>query len=263
MWISPDGKIHKLVIVEGDWGKKPSEQTECEILISDCPDLSEYNNSTLVIGDSDNYISRTLDICLSTMNEQETAKFRISPENLTFTVRLVRIKFKGYIYQWDAKKKFEIAQNHKEKGVNLYKQERFKDAAYRFAKALKIISSIPIDAETPPEKIDTIPVKDIYMLKANLLNNLASYYLKTEKWLLTIDTCKRVFDFDRHSVKAHYKLAVAYMRDRNFEQAEKEFNVVLGFEPNNKAAREHVKLVKEEIHKANVKFNLLVKKMFV
>jgi hypothetical protein len=97
MWISPDGKIHKLVIVEGDWGKKPSEQTECEILISDCPDLSEYNNSTLVIGDSDNYISRTLDICLSTMNEQETAKFRISPENLTFTVRLVRIKFKGYL----------------------------------------------------------------------------------------------------------------------------------------------------------------------
>ncbi|XP_044265416.1 FK506-binding protein-like [Tribolium madens] len=263
MWISPDGKFHKLVVVEGDWGKKPSEQTECKIFVSDCPDsFLEYNNTSVVIGDSDSETRRNLDLCLITMNEGETAKFRITAENVSFTLKLENMKFNSYIYEWDAKKKYEIAQHHKERGVELYKQNRGKDAAHRFIRGLKVLSSIPIDVETPPEQIDTIPLDDINKLKANLYNNLASFYLKKQDWLLTIGTCKRVFDFDKDSVKAHYKLAVAYIKDKNLEAAEKELDVVLAAEPNNRAAIDHMKHVKEEIRKANVKFNMMVKKMF-
>lgn len=263
MWISPDGKIQKLVLVEGKWGKKPSEETECKILISDCPDsLLEYNNTIVVIGHSDNEARRNLDLCLITMNKGETAKFRINSKNLSFTVKLEQIKFNGCIYQWDAKEKFKIAQRHKERGVELYKQNRSQDAAYRFTKGLKILNSIPINAETIPEEIDTVPLKDIYKLKANLYNNLATFYFKKEDWILTADTCKRVFDFDKDCIKAHYKLAIAYIKDRNWEPAKKELETVLAAEPNNKAASEHLKHVKEEIHKATVKCNIMVKKMF-
>ncbi|KAJ3659590.1 hypothetical protein Zmor_005601 [Zophobas morio] len=196
------------------------------------------------------------------MNESETAKFKIMPENISFVVTLVHIKFRGYIHTWNAKKKFEIAQEHKERGVTLYKQDRGKDAAYRFVKALKIIHSIPINAETPPDVIDNIPVSDIKKLKANLYNNLASYYLKKGAWQLTIDTCKRVFDYDEDNIKAHYKLAVALIKDRNFERAKNELDIVLAAESDNKAAIEHMKYVKEQLHNAEVKYNLMVKKMF-
>lgn len=264
-WQSPYGRIVKLVLVEGEWGKKPSENSECliEITESDNLELKQYeNDKTIIIGDSDNYLERLFDICLSTMNKSEVAKFDvIGPQPVCFTLRLVELKFDASIYQWRADKKFQIAVKHKNRGVDLFRVQKTKDASYRFAKALKIICSIPIDALTNPEKVDEVFVKDINQLKANLFNNLASCFLKIEAWGLVTDSCKKVLRYG-DDVKARYKLGVALKKERHFEEAEKEFEMVLSREPGNKAALEHLRGVKREIAEENAHFNCMVKKMF-
>lgn len=263
MWKSPDGKINKVVVTEGIWGKKPSEYSQYEVLITDCPEIFlEFNNRSLVLGDSDNAVERILDLCLITMNEGETAKFNVPSENWDFTVKLIKVNVRGLIYQWNAKRKFEIAQKYKDKGVELFKSERAKDAAFRFSKALKILHSIPIDVEATPDVIDTVKLDDINTLKATLYSNLSSYYFKLKAWQQIIDACKKTLQYDFENIKAHYKLGVAYISDRNFEEAEKELNFVLAKEPNNKAAADHMKHVKAKLREAEEKMNNLIKKMF-
>lgn len=263
MWTSPDDKINKVVVIEGTWGKKPSEYSQCEVLISDCPEtFLAFNNKSLVLGDSDNAEGRLLDLCLICMNEGEVAKFNVPSENWRFTVKLNKVNVRGLIYQLNAKRKFQIAQNYKDRGVELFKSERTNDAAFRFSKALKILHSIPIDVETTPDVIDTVKLNDINKLKATLYSNLSSYYFKEKAWQQIIDACKKTLQYDSDNIKAHYKLGVAYINDRNFEEAEKELNVVLAKEPSNKAAVEHMKHVKAKLREVEDKMNLLIKKMF-
>ncbi|KAJ8958681.1 hypothetical protein NQ318_016406 [Aromia moschata] len=263
-WTSPDNKIQKHILCKGKWGDKPSEGSQCTITITDSPLLENYTNTVITIGDNDGDLWRAIDIGLTTMFMQEKAKFIITlnDSSISLTLELVNFTLNSFIYELDALRKYTLALHHKEKGIKFFSEKNNREAAFRFTKALKILLSIPIDVERPPEIIDQVKLSDINNLKSNLYNNLSSCYFRNQSWTMVIDLCERVFRFDMDNIKALYKTGVAYENDRNFEKANVAFTKLLQIEPENKAAVEHLAYVKNEMRKSEIEVNKMVKRMF-
>lgn len=265
-WTSPDDKIFKAVLVPGMWGQKPCEGSTVKLNIINCPDaLSQFNDKALVIGDNDGELGRLLDICISTMHLNERASFTITVDldQISAVIELKEFEFCGFIFQWDAKQKYDMALKHKEKGARFFAEKNQLEAAHRFIKALKIISSIPIDVEYTPDVIDNINVSDIKELKEKLYNNLSSCYFREQMYDLVIPLCEKVLAFDKKNIKALYKIGVAYEHDKNFEKAREVLSKVMEIEPQNKACAEHLANVNDNLKKANTRINDMMKKMIV
>ncbi|XP_060523840.1 FK506-binding protein-like isoform X1 [Cylas formicarius] len=264
-WTSPDGKISKKILVPGKWGNKPTENSKCEIQIeSSSAELEKYCNSSFVIGDTGNDMERLLEICISTLHLHERSYFTIdlSGQNkICFNMHLTKLEFDSYIYEWNAKKKYNLAMVHKKKGKDFFVKQNYVEAAFKFVKGLKIISSVPIDIQNPPTIVDGVTVSDIRELKMKLYNNLSSCYFKRQCYEIVINLCNKVLNFDDNNVKALYKLGVAYENDKNFEKADEMLTKVLDIEPQNKACAEHLANVKQNLRNAQHRMNDIMRKM--
>ncbi|KAL3286051.1 hypothetical protein HHI36_000564 [Cryptolaemus montrouzieri] len=260
-WESPDGKIKKTILSPGTPENKPVEGTECKLEITNVSeDLSQY--SSITIGDVDSDLGRQFEICVTTMFPGEVSKFQIKLDRVvSFTLKLSKMEFNGFLFEWNARKKCDYANFQKEKGKVHFSEGNLREAGFRFNKGLKIALSIPINCEEPPDEIDGVSIEEINQVKATLYNNLASCFFKKEQWLLVIDYCDKVFVYDKDNIKGCYKAAVAYIKDRNFEKADEYLKKVLEREPHNKAAIVHHEFVKIKLKEAEEKSNLLAKKM--
>ncbi|KAI4468415.1 peptidylprolyl isomerase [Holotrichia oblita] len=264
-WISPDQRIQKYIISMGKNGLKPTENCECIMDVSASTyDVKRYNESSFVVGDSSDSFERLLDILLTTMNEGEKAKvvFKLKEKNVEFTLELIEFKSDGFIFEWDAKKKFELASKHKERGTELFKIMHYIDASHRFSKAIKLLSSIPIAVDKPPTVIDDLPICEVYSLKTVLCNNLASCYLKHRDYEVVIELCKRVLQREANNVKALYKMAVSYYEVHDYHKALETLEYVLKLDPENKAAADRMKDFTQKVNETNAKVNAMFKKMF-
>ncbi|KAG5894630.1 hypothetical protein JTB14_026161 [Gonioctena quinquepunctata] len=241
------------------------EGSQCTITITNSPLLEEYTKTLVTIGDSDGELWRSLDIAISTMNVGEKANFSldINSNKMSLVIELVGLVFNGFIYEWGASKKYNLALHHKEKGNQFYNSKNNKEAAFRYSKALKILHSIPLDVEDNRLTcVDDIPIDYINKLKCNLYNNLSSCFFRTERWERVTELCNKVLMFDCNNIKALYKIGVACENDRNFEKAWEIFNKVIKMDPGNQACIEHLAVVKEELRNAENKMNDIMKKMF-
>lgn len=263
VWKSPDGKITKEIVTEGKRGQKPYECTTCEINISNCNvDVEKYVLDKVVIGENDSNFGRLLDRTLMMMYEGEEAMVTFMlDKKISFLLHLVHFTSKGYIFNWTAQQKYELALSHKSKGNILYKTSHV-EASHRFGKALKILCSIPIEVEDTPEIIDTIKVKDIIALKGVLYNNLASCYFKNNNYTSVIQLCNKVLEIDSDNVKALYKKGVSHAGEREFEKAKECLQKVVQLEPANNVAAEKLSFVNAKVKEANAKVNAMIKKMF-
>lgn len=280
VWVSPDKRIKKVIIEPGIWGQKPSDSTICTIEIINNIEFinnisSEYLRDVIkcpisvIIGEANTALDREIDKCLQTMFKAEksavTIYFPNSNNEVTFVLKLCDLEHRGFIHEWDAKEKCLIIQKHKEKGVELFKDNRFKDASHRFSKALKLILSIPIPVDEPVEEIDGISLLEIAKFKANLYNNLASCYSKEKIFETVIELCNKVLVMEENNVKALYKRGVAYTETRDFEKAKNDLTKVLELDAdnkNNKTVKEKLQLVHSEIGQQEAEFSSMVKKMF-
>ncbi|XP_044745018.1 FK506-binding protein-like [Coccinella septempunctata] len=263
-WQSPDNKILKTVVSEGVQKCKPTEGSKCKLRITNSTSLESLDHfSNLVIGDVDGDLGRQLEICVTNMFEKEKSNFVVTTDNyvVTLTLELLEMEFAGFLYEWDARKKYSYAEFQNQRGKNHFKNGNLKEAGFRFNKGLKIICSIPIDVQDPPETIDTVSIKEIDQLKATLYNNLAACFFQKEEWPMVISFCDRVFLYDENNVKASYRAAVSYIKDLNFEKADNYLKKVLEKEPTNKSALEHHKFVKIKLREAKEKSDNISKKM--
>lgn len=263
IWTSPDCKIVKEVLSVGLIHRKPTENSSVTINIKDDNVSLEEVPSEVVIGEGDTRFRRLLDICLTFMNKGETANvtFKLQ-EEITFTLELVSFLPAKLIYQLDAREKLDLAQKHRESGNRLFKQNRYIDASYRFGKALKILCSIPIEIGETPEEIDGIKINELNKTKAILYNNLASCYLRHKHYVPVTEICEKVFEIDPDNIKALYKHGVAWYESRDYDKSHKSLSRALQFEPNNRAAKDKLKLCVSKMQEANAKVNSMIKKMF-
>lgn len=262
LWESPDGKIRKTVVKKGEWGLKPYENSRCRVNILGCELERENGEREVVIGENDSEFGRLLDKCLMMMdrNEQAEITFKLDVV-LTLILHLIDYEHKGFVYEWDAKRKYDLASHHNHKGKQLFK-DNFKEASHRFGKALKILCSIPIEVEAPPKIIDDIEVSEINHLKANLYNNLASCYLKNGNDQTAIELCGKVLSYEPDNVKALYKMGVAWCNEHDYEKARSCLQKAADLEPDNKAAREKLLFATVKLKEAETRVNFIIKKMF-
>lgn len=266
LWTSPDGKIVKEIATFGAFGAKPTENSECKIHITNTSnlDVKKYNESPFIIGDVHSSFDKLLDICLQNMCPGEIANVTLNTNTnptQTFTVKLETFESKGLIWEWKAPRKFELALDHKKKGVELFKTD-FKAASWRFGKALKLLCSIPVDVERPPQEVDGVLVKDIENLKVLLYNNLAYCFLNNKDYAVVIRLCNKALGIDKDNVKALYRCGLAHYEERNYEEAVDVFKSVLHLEPHNKAAVGMLKNADNKLAEATVKVNDMFKRMF-
>lgn len=265
-WKSPDGRIEKRILSFGKFGLKPTENSVCTIKITATNlDVVKYNESTVVIGDVYSYFDKLLHICIQNMCQGESAQVSLKMNNELneMIVELQSFTSKGIIYEWDANEKYNLAFDHKTKGVELCKSNSYVAASYRFGKALKLLCSIPLDVEKRSLEVDGVSIKDINNLKTNLYSNLASCFLSNKNYETVIRLCKKSLAIDEKNVKALYRCGTAYFEERDYEKAASMFKRILNIEPDNKAASNMLKISDKKLVEANVRVNDIVKKMFI
>jgi hypothetical protein len=140
---------HKEIIAEGVWGDRPREGGKCVIMIEDIVTenialdeiqqaalsiyLSSEFSGSLIIGDSDTDIDRSLERCIQTMQHMEVSLMILTflPKSLhenslkartvKCKVQLKEIHNEPYIFEWSDTKKYDLAVYHKVCGVELYR----------------------------------------------------------------------------------------------------------------------------------------------
>lgn len=275
----------KEVITEGVWGDRPREGGKCVVVIDDIVTeniaLEEIQqaavsvylglqfNGSLTIGDSDTDIDRSLERCIQTMLCMEVSLMILTfvPElcnetslqsrTVKFKVHLKEIYNEPYIFDWTDRKKYEFSMYHKVRGVELYKCGRTRDAFLRFSKALKLLVTI-----APIEDSTTAVQRDVISLRILLCNNIASCHLQYKNYTHVIEMCNKVLFLEQNNVKALFRRAVAYMETQEFEEAKEDLNRVQQLEPDNRAAREKERELKERQRKTDAKLAAAMKKMF-
>lgn len=274
-WTSPDNRIKKKTLRTGVFGAKPTENAVCTIEMTyikweSQPVQSEYVIEpssypvSINIGEANTALDREIEKCIQTMHLDELSSFEICFNDceLSFVLKLCHFESRGYIYEWDAKDKWLIAQKHKEKGVELFQENRYADASHRFSRGLKLLLSIPIPVDETLKEIDGVDISEIDNFKTKLYNNLASCYSKNKSYDIVIDLCSKVLEVDKTNVKAFHKRGFAYAESRNFEKAKNDLETVLEMDNDNKAAREKLQYVITNIQKQEANFACMVKKMF-
>lgn len=276
----------KEIIAEGVWGNRPREGGKCVIIIDDIVTenitLSEIQQATLsvylssefsgslIIGDSDTDIDRSLEKCIQTMLHMEVSLMIVTflPKSLHETslkavtvkckVQLKEIHNEPYIFEWSDIKKYDLAVHHKVHGVELHKCGRTRDAFFRFSRALKLlITIIPLeDGLTAKQK------GDVLSLRVLLCNNIASCHLKHKNYLHTIEMCSKVLILEPNNMKALYRRAVACMETQEFEQAKKDLNQLQHLDPGNAAVRRKQQELKQRQTESDAKLAAAIKKMF-
>ncbi|ERL88767.1 hypothetical protein D910_06149 [Dendroctonus ponderosae] len=256
--------IRKETLIAGRWGAKPYEGSGVRLNIAEGPlELMVFDGKSLIIGEIGGPFGSLVDACVCSMHLSEKAHFRVemTPEEIDLTIELVELDFGGFIHQWDAAKKFDMAVKRKELGKQLFQENLLTEAANRFSKAFRVLCSIPISVETPLDCIDSVNVSDIQLLKETLYNNMSACYFRHQNFDSVIPLCQKVLALNPCNVKALFKIGVAYEHERDFEKAHQALSTVLEIEPNNKAAADHLETVKVQLRQVNFRLNSMMKKM--
>lgn len=270
--MSPDGKIKKEIIQSGNFGPKPMEYAKCTVQFLDITNPgtpSEYLDTIetpieIVIGEGDTPLDREIEKCIMTMNRGEMSLVYVQIKNVevTFKVSLISFEFRGYYYQWSAEEKCKMALQHKEKGIELFRQSRYQDASHRFSKSLKLLLSIPVPIDEIPANVDGVSVSDLQNYRGNLYNNLASCYAKVNENDTVIDLCNKVLEIDEDNLKALSQRGFAYIGNRDFERAKDDLVRVLEKESDNKAVIEKLQIINANLTQQEANYASIVKKMF-
>jgi tetratricopeptide (TPR) repeat protein len=277
---------HKEIIAEGVWGDRPREGGKCVVIIDDIITenialdeilqaamsifLSSEFSGSLIIGDSDTDIDRSLERCIQTMLLMEVSvmivtllpkslhETSVKPTTVKCKVQLKEIRNEPCIFEWNGTKKYELAMHHKVCGVELHKCGRTRDAFFRFSRALKLIVTIvPFEDGLTAKQKD-----DVMSLRVLLCNNIASCHLQYKNYSYAIEMCNKVLILEPNNVKALFRRAVAYMETQEFEQAKEDFNRVQHLDPGNAAIRRKRQELKQRQSESDAKLAAAIKKMF-
>lgn len=125
--------------------------------------------------------------------------------------------------------RMRLVVKNKEEGNELFRDGNYQHAAMRYVKALTHASKF--------FDLSSDDLEEVHALKLSLHLNLAQCYLKLESWSKAIANCNDAIALDHKSVKALYRRAVAYEKEKNLEKAQEDVKLALSFAPNDKAVQ--------------------------
>lgn len=116
---------------------------------------------------------------------------------------------------------------NKEEGNELFRDGNHKHAAARYVKALTHASKFYDLSEADKEEVNAI--------KLSLYLNIAQCYLKMENYSKTVANCNEALALEPKNVKALYRRAVAYEKEKKLEEAAEDVKAALLIAPQDRA----------------------------
>lgn len=256
-------EITKKIIKNGEFGRRPSLKWICYIEVNFQNSVKEEKfkrgSLEIIIGDACSRYDRLLERCVESMHLGEKSLFSINSaqesKELQVAIELKSVKEKPYIFQWTDEEKLKESNYFKDKGTELFKENRIEEAFYKFSNALKLI----ITLDSVLENDD--PGPEVNDLRVALYNNLARCQLHFNNYLFVVELCSNSININCSS-KALYRRALAYIELKEYENAENDLIQLLKLEPKNKAAMEKYKEVRELDRVNRENYHLVLKKMF-
>lgn len=154
--------------------------------------------------------------------------------------------------------KYCTALNEKALGVELFQQQRYVDAFYRFAAGAKVL----LTSDCYLLKVEEDRRKNILSLFSVLCSNMAECQLRENNPSKAISLCQRALDHDPCNVKALYRQASAFWAVGDVDHADASLCRLFELDPNNQAAKRLASEVQIKIKSYEKEYTYMMKRIF-
>ncbi|KAK9830747.1 hypothetical protein WJX74_005104 [Apatococcus lobatus] len=251
--VTDDGAVMKKMLQDSKEWKRPNEEATVKLqLVGRLQDGTIFDdrgqNEPVDIHIDAEEVVEGLDLALLKMKEGEEAEISIAPQygfgsegsssmaahvppnaTLLYTVKLLSMEKAREGYEMQDQEKVDEAGQRKDKGNELFKQNKFGRASKKYKKAIDLI-----DYDSKFEGELKVRSRDIKR-GANL--NLAACHLRLKQFKDARAACDKVLEFDATNVKALYRRAQAWMGSQDYLEAEQDIKQALERDPANKDVR--------------------------
>ncbi len=234
-------------------------------------DLGGYmvnSQCEVTIGEGDTLLSELFDKVICSMKENEmcyvkskvdakgkkVSEFEVGNKALKFNVTLVNLGRAADLQDLELDEKLDRAQHHKEKGTELYLEDKSDFSVKRFRRALDYLESME-PVETLPEEMFLRYTK----LKCLSYLNLGACYLKRDKYNQVVDYCTKALELESNNVKGLFRRGQAYTKLHEYKKAKEDLGKARQLETNNKAVLNQLRTVEVLISKEKQMYQKMFK----
>lgn len=261
--IESDGSVSKKTLKEGSGWNRPNEGAKVGVRLTGyLPDGTKFEETpegelTRWVTDEEQQIPG-LDKAIMKMKEEEKALITIAakhafgdremkkplatiPPNtdISYEIELVELEKAKEMYSMKPDEKIEYCESMKAAGNALFKLAKKERALKKYTKALGALDS---DNDFSDEQKDKAKA-----FKAVLHGNSAAVQLKLNQYKEAKQSCNKVLELDGGNVKCLFRRAQASAGLNDNEEAEVDIKKLLETDPNNREARELLKMVKAKV----------------
>eukprot|EP01025_Chloroclados_australasicus_P048566 TRINITY_DN5505_c0_g1_i1.p1 TRINITY_DN5505_c0_g1~~TRINITY_DN5505_c0_g1_i1.p1 ORF type:complete len:587 (-),score=135.63 TRINITY_DN5505_c0_g1_i1:292-2052(-) len=258
--VTDDKLVWKKTIKEGEGYKKPNEGAQVKAKyvcrVEGEQEILDEKDELVFVTDEEQVKPEIIEQIIMKMKKGEVAQAfvppqhgygtdsttssgKIIPDNANLLFEITLIEFENAKEQWEMEnaEKVVISKELKIQGNALYKEAKWKRAAKKYDKAIKLI-----EYDT---QFDQDEQKEAREVRKSVHLNLAACLLKEQDWKEVVKNCDKVLDKDSENVKALYRRAQAYLGTKDFVEAEIDIKRALVIEPDNQDLKNLHKRLKQ------------------
>ena len=283
-WESPDHKVTKIVIQEGDRHRDKMQFGATGLLkigapvevhgitleeLTDDFFFSKYFNrlhsGEVQMGNADSEIDRTLETCLGSMrpgekcravmrtrlriqkNKRERVELKEVWVDVDCELHLESVLNATPIAKWYPETKLEKAKEFHAAAVWLFKTGRMLDAFHKFRNAVKLVSMYLDEGS----KEDVVAREEAKEMRLSVYGNMATCQLQWGNHGLVVELASKVLKDQPKNVKMLYQRGSSFLELKRFEEAKVDLFLAHRIEPANKAINDKLGVlrVSEKRHK--------------
>jgi len=158
------------------------------------------------------------------------------------------------IEELSVEERLEWIEKKKQRGNYYFQREEYTSAIDVYDRALKLLEANPGDTDDDRQKLT--------IANATLHNNLAAAQLKVGAWNAAIKSLRVCTFLQPNNVKAHFRMAKAYMGQGNYDTAKAKLTETLAMDPSNKAIEAELMRASILLKQENEKAKAVYKRMF-
>ncbi|XP_042529210.1 peptidyl-prolyl cis-trans isomerase FKBP4 [Dipodomys spectabilis] len=182
-------------------------------------------------------------------------KFQIPPQaELIYELHLKSFEKAKESWEMSSEEKLEQSAIAKERGAVYFKDGKYKQALLQYK---KIVSWLEHESSFSGEELQKASA---LRLAAHL--NLAMCHLKLQAFSAAVENCDKALELDSKNEKGLFRRGEAHLAVNDFELARADFQKVLQFYPNNKAARTQLAVCQQRVRKQLAREKRLYANMF-
>ncbi|KAJ2949240.1 hypothetical protein O0L34_g6190 [Tuta absoluta] len=184
------------------------------------------------LGQDQNKIKHTCTMTLQTegIGYPDLDELISTPCDLEFIIELLKVEradeYEKDVWQLSVQERLELIPTLREKGNQLYKDKRYKEAEDAYSQAIAVCEQLMIRERKTDDEW-----KNLNKIKLPILLNYAQCKLLNGDYYSVIEHCNTVLEYDKDNEKALYRRAKAHLGAWNPDEAEKDFKQLRDINP--------------------------------